>query len=103
MFDPPLVDNVNCLVYRTEEEALCTIRKGLESEPEEINRMRKNVLNYYDAYLKPENFKKRLATLDNPLVTLIFNIEKTSVDLLLQKQNLTESGESESIRYPSSL
>jgi hypothetical protein len=51
---PPLVHNVNALIYETKDELDLFIKEILKQNEEVILFLRKNVLDYYDKYLTPK-------------------------------------------------
>jgi hypothetical protein len=55
-FTPALQDRKNALVYRNREELLQKIKEALAMSADDIARMRKNVIQYYDEVFTPKNF-----------------------------------------------
>jgi hypothetical protein len=53
MFDPPLVHGETCLAFSNEVELRDRITQALNMETEDVERMRRNVIQYYDAHLEP--------------------------------------------------
>jgi hypothetical protein len=51
---PPLVHNVNAIIYETKEELDSLIREVFKKNEEDIVLLRQNVLKYYDNYLTPK-------------------------------------------------
>jgi hypothetical protein len=51
---PPLVHNVNAIIYETKEELDSLIREVFKKNEEDIILLRQNVLKYYDNYLTPK-------------------------------------------------
>lgn len=60
MFDPPLTDGVNCLSFSGAEELRQKVEKALEMPEEEVARMRKAAVAYYDEYFDPSAAVRRL-------------------------------------------
>lgn len=57
---PPLQDGVNCLTFSDAKGLRDVIRRALNMDPGEIRSMRRNVRAYYDEFLAPGRFTKRL-------------------------------------------
>jgi hypothetical protein len=57
---PPLTPNGNCLAFSTVEELERVINSALCMPAGEIQRLREGVISYYDEYVEPESFGKRL-------------------------------------------
>jgi glycosyltransferase involved in cell wall biosynthesis len=57
---PPLENGVNCLAISDAAGLRNAISSSLGMRPEEIRTMRRNVRKYYDAFLAPGRFTKRL-------------------------------------------
>ncbi len=53
-FDPPLQNNVNCLTFHDQKSLLQQIQQILLMSNEDIQELRKNVLEYYNMYLSPK-------------------------------------------------
>jgi hypothetical protein len=60
LFNPPLLDMENCISFSSMDELLVKIDLILEMNPEEIDKIRKNVIAYYDQILDIEKFSKHL-------------------------------------------
>lgn len=57
---PPLTDGENCLAFTDAAGLRETIAKALALSPEEIRILRENVRKYYDEFLAPGQFARRL-------------------------------------------
>ncbi len=57
---PNLTDGENGLVFNSKEELITKINEALSMDKEDIIKMRKNVLAYYDAYLSEEAIIKNI-------------------------------------------
>lgn len=57
---PPLTHNENCLAFKDAEDLQNVIELALEMAQEEIERMRKNVILYYEKHLSPASVVKKL-------------------------------------------
>ncbi len=60
MFDPPLQDGINCLVYSDAESLVETSRRVFDMEGGVVQEMSENALAYYHAHCTPESFVRRL-------------------------------------------
>lgn len=70
LFSPPLTEGENCL-YFSDPESFCeTVLKCLDAGDEEIQRMRRNVISYYDTHLDPIVVSRRLYDSRNDIKTL---------------------------------
>ncbi len=65
LFYPPLLNLENCLTYTNSLELRLAIEKALEMKPFEIEKIRKNVLNYYNDYLSIDSIAKRIKKFSN--------------------------------------
>jgi glycosyltransferase involved in cell wall biosynthesis len=59
---PTLTHNQNCLAFKDAEDLQKIIQLALEMPQEEIERIRKNVIMYYEKHLSPASVVKRLET-----------------------------------------
>jgi len=59
-FDPPLQHNKNCLCYTNYKDLDEVIETALHMEPEEVELMKQNVMQYFDRYLSVESITKRI-------------------------------------------
>jgi len=66
---PPLENGVNCFAFKDAEGLRKIIAEVLEMDPERIRAMRGNVSDYYDQFLAPGCFTKRL--LNGPRTLLL--------------------------------
>ena len=66
---PPLEDGVNCLAFSNAAGLREVIERALAMNQQEIQRLRAGVKAYYDAFLAPGRFAKRL--LSGPRVLLL--------------------------------
>lgn len=65
LFYPDLENMKNCLSFTNEKELKMAIEKALAMEPAEIEKMRNNVLSYYDQFLSIESILKKIQTFSN--------------------------------------
>ena len=59
-FDPPLEHLQNCIAFDDKADLLLKLTEVLEMGGEHIARMRQRVIAYYDDYLDPESFVRKL-------------------------------------------
>ena len=57
---PSLTPDGNCLAFSTREELEEVIDFALRMPPAEIERLRAGVISYYEEYIEPERFGKKL-------------------------------------------
>lgn len=69
-FDPTLEHLHNCIVFKGKEDLLKKIRQVLAMTAEEINLLRKEVINYYEQYHSPEGFVAQIEKKDTQQFTL---------------------------------
>jgi hypothetical protein len=72
---PPLQPDVDCIAFDTPEEAVQQLRRVLEMPPEQIARLRANVIRYHDQHLSAESFRRRLDAQPASDLTLRVNVE----------------------------
>jgi glycosyltransferase involved in cell wall biosynthesis len=72
---PPLSPGDNCLVFDTLDELREVLQRALTMSPDEVARMRANVIAYYDRELDPAAFAQRLLAADPSIDTLLVNDE----------------------------
>ena len=59
-FDPHLEHRTNCIVFDDKVDLLSKLNEVLEMDGNEIARMRRQVVDYYDNRLTPESFVRRI-------------------------------------------
>ena len=62
LFYPPLQHLENCITYSGYEGLEAAINLALSMDPDEIERLRKNVFDYYNNYLSMESITKKINT-----------------------------------------
>jgi glycosyltransferase involved in cell wall biosynthesis len=77
-FYPPLEHEKNCLVFKGSAEAKAMIEYALTLTPEQVKRMKENVIQYYEEHLSPESFIQRVRQADDQSI-LTMNGEQSSV------------------------
>jgi hypothetical protein len=73
--DPPLRHMHDCLVFGDEDDLIAKLRQALAMAPDEIARLRTNVLNYYRAYLRPEIFLERVEAHEDRKLPILMHTE----------------------------
>jgi hypothetical protein len=84
--DPPLKHLDNCVVFDDDNDLIAKLKLALEMDPSEIARMRTNVLNYYEAYLRPATFVRRIEASPDPWIPILMYTERNA------KMNYTKLG-----------
>ena len=69
MFNPPLKHGIDALVFSGLEDLKTKVRLALNMQPEEIYKLRVNVLKYYDNYLAPSAVARNLLCNKNDIAT----------------------------------
>jgi hypothetical protein len=59
-FDPHLEHLKNCIAFEDKDDLLRSLNEVLQMDGEEISRMRRQVIDYYDDHLAPEAFVRRI-------------------------------------------
>jgi hypothetical protein len=80
LLPPPLTDGVNCLVYRTLSELEDKILAALQMPADDVEKMSRQVIDYYDAHLSPQSVAAAVRDCRSPTIGLV--AEETSVSLL---------------------
>lgn len=76
--DPPLRDGIDCLAFdNTYELALC-LDRALNMKDADIASLRHNVLDYYERYLRPELFVRRVEAHPGPEVPILIHTERNT-------------------------
>ncbi len=71
--DPQLKHMENCIVFDDRDDLIAKMKQVLEMTPEEIARLRSNVIDYYDTYMRPDTFIRRLeASADREVPILMY-------------------------------
>lgn len=58
--DPPLKHMENCLVFDQSKDLLTQLRTALALGGDEIARLKRNVIDYYDTHMRPDTFIQRV-------------------------------------------
>jgi hypothetical protein len=60
LFNPPLIDLENCLTYKTFESLNEAIESALNMRAEDVQRMKEQVIKYYEEYISTKQIIKRI-------------------------------------------
>lgn len=70
---PPLTNGLNCLAFADATGLRAVIERALAMDPQEIQLLRTNVRRYYNEFLAPGRFSRRLLARDSPQTVLLMN------------------------------
>jgi hypothetical protein len=71
--DPHLVHMENCIVFDDREDLIAKLKMALEMAPQEIARLRSNVIDYYETHMRPDTFVRRVeASADREVPILMY-------------------------------
>ena len=71
--DPQLKHMENCIVFNDRDDLIAKIKQVLDMAPEEIARLRSNVIDYYHTYMRPGTFIRRVeASADQEVPILMY-------------------------------
>ena len=71
--DPHLKHMENCIVFDDRDDLIAKMKQVLEMAPDEIARLRSNVIDYYNAYMRPDTFIRRVeASADREVPILMY-------------------------------
>ena len=65
LFNPPLEDNVNAIVFKGKENLVNRLNEVLNMNEDEVLSLRRNVTNYYNDYLDPESVVNSFLNLED--------------------------------------
>jgi hypothetical protein len=84
-FDPHLEHLQNCVVFDDKADLLAKLNAVLEMGAEQIARMRQRVIDYYDDYLAPESFVRKVESSERQMVIVLMitdaNVSKNASKL----------------------
>lgn len=75
-FHPPLEDGKDCIQFDGSKDLLGKLRLVLGFAPSRIERMRANVIRYYEEHLTPESFSEKITSGESSEATLFVNVEQ---------------------------
>ena len=70
---PPLTPGVNCFAFSTLQELENSVNLALGMTPGEVQSLRKGVISYYDEYLEPKSFGKKLKEQSESILEIVVN------------------------------
>lgn len=70
-FDPHLEHRKNCIAFEDEVDLLDKLNQVLQMDGNEIARMRRQVVDYYDNHLTPESFVRRIESSERDKVVVL--------------------------------
>ena len=71
--DPHLEHMENCIVFDDRDDLIAKLKRVLEMPPEEIARLRANAIDYYNTYMRPDTFVRRVeASADREVPILMY-------------------------------
>lgn len=107
-FSPSLEHMKNCVVFDEQRDLLQQLDRVLAMDSEQVAQMRRNVIDYYDRYLDPAQFVKRVEERPEDQVTVLLITDyctKTKADqlnaksILIRDTPLTPDGPLEKLLY----
>jgi hypothetical protein len=71
--DPHLEHMENCIVFDDRDDLITKLKTVLEMDPEEIARLKSNVIDYYNTYMRPDTFIARVeSSVDREVPILMY-------------------------------
>jgi len=77
--DPHLRHMENCIVFGDRADLVAKLKSVLQMDEAEIGRLRDNVVDYYETYLRPEAFVRRLEAHPDRAVPILMYTERNMV------------------------
>lgn len=74
-FDPPLKHGETCMAFNTLEDVRARVTEALNLDRAAVERLRHNVINYYEEHLSPIGFRRKLEDAPNERLRLLVNTE----------------------------
>ena len=74
--DPPLRHMENCIVFEERADLITKLNEVLEMGDAEISRLRRNVIDYYDAHMRPATFIHRVERHPDPGFSILMYTER---------------------------
>jgi hypothetical protein len=74
--DPHLKHMENCIVFDNRDDLIAKMKQVLEMAPEEIARLRSNVIDYYHTYMRPDTFIRRVESSADREVPILMYTER---------------------------
>ncbi len=79
----PLANGMNCLEFQDEDGLVAVIERALAMDADDVELMRRAVLEYYDRFLEPKAFGEKLLRSESARV--LVNAEENSVPLVFPR------------------
>jgi hypothetical protein len=98
-FDPGLTHMENCIVFDDRDDLIDKLKTALEMNEEQITRMRLNVLDHYETYIKPDTFVHRVESSKDKKITILmltesnvaYNVSKLNKDSILMRGTISSN------------
>lgn len=74
--DPHLDHMENCIVFDDRDDLIAKMKQVLGMRPEEIARLRSNVIDYYNTYMRPDTFIRRIEASEDREIPLLMYTER---------------------------
>lgn len=75
-FHPALIHQQNCIIFKGKEDLLIKLREVLAMEKDDIEKLRANVIRYYDTYLEPSLWVEKVVETQHEVRELVFDAWK---------------------------
>jgi hypothetical protein len=85
-FDPPLQDNVNCIVFRDRADLIRRVAEILQMAPVQVAELRRQAMQYYDRHLAPESVVGKIMERGDKLRAIYLLSEQGSVEKLRKRK-----------------
>ncbi len=86
LFNPPLEDNVNCIVFRDRADLIRRVAEILQMAPVQVAELRRQAMVYYDQHLSPESVVGKIMQRRDKLHTIYLLSEQGSVEKLRKRK-----------------
>jgi len=70
-FDPSLEHLKNCIVFDDGNDLIAKLNMVLEMPGDQVEKMRRNVVDYYDNWMTPSSFCRRIEAMEQPRVVVL--------------------------------
>jgi len=90
LFEPQLEDNVNCIVFKDQEDLRRRVSEILAMPPSRVTELRQQSMTYYDQFLSPESVVRQIMERGKNLRTLCLLSEQGSVEMLRRRLSRKE-------------
>jgi hypothetical protein len=77
-FSPPLRHLENCLVFAGRDDLLAKVRLAMRMPADELSRLRAGATTYYDQWLRPEGFVRRVRQHPGRKLTVLMHAERNT-------------------------